>query len=464
MSLFQRIKEFFLPYTYFTTSKLLTIKDPKIGLINKVIQFIIFGWIVFDLTFNELYLKTEIPSGYTTFWAENGDLTNIQQQNQFQDFSFCDNSSYNYAYDTDYWLYSNISCINLPYSEMYQKGENEFFFISHFTENVINCSKTINTNECKRINNEDYFTIGTEGMLLGFDHFYTTSFEDGGNLPTIVKSGIDTYIKDEKGNVLEFFPAGKTIMMNVSKWLELTNISLDEYNDGTKPSLEHPYVPHNNPALFRLSGLEVIIKVNFHNMKSIGGYTTTTSEINLQANSGWSSKGSLVTYLNYPNISQVNNTYSYIDRYRYGIKFKFVISGIMGNFNINNLITHLTSGIVLIGLSSSILATIIVFSQSRYGKYFKKLKYTQKSISNPSQSTLETFNLRNRKNIKNMKNMKNRKKSISKWQNNVYLDSESSFDYSDVSDINDNNINYSRNDNNINDVNINDVNINVINV
>ena len=59
--------------------------------------------------------------------------------------------------------------------------------------------------------------------------------------------------------------------------------------------------------------------------------------------------------------------------------------------------------------------------------------------------------------------MKNRKKSISKWQNNVYLDSESSFDYSDVSDINDNNIN----DNNINYNNINynrNDNINVINV
>ena len=85
-------------------------------------------------------------------------------------------------------------------------------------------------------------------------------------------------------------------------------------------------------------------------MRSISGYDTTTSEINLQANEGWSSKIK-VTYLSYPNISETNNTYSYVDRYRYGIKFKFVISGIMGNFNLNNLINHLTSGIVLLGLS-----------------------------------------------------------------------------------------------------------------
>ena len=238
-------------------------------------------------------------------------MTNIQEQNQFDDFIFCDNSSYNYAYDTDYWLYNNISCVNLPYSEMYQKGENEFFFTTHFTENVINCTKHLEVNDCKRTHYKDYFTIGTEGMLLGFDHFYTTSFEEGGNLPSIIKEGIDTYVKDETGNELAFFNRGNTIMMNVSKWLELTNVSLDSYNDGTQPSLSHYSVPHNNPALFRLSGLEVIIKVNFHNMKSISGYTTTTSEINLQANSGWSSKGSKVTYIVYPNISETNNTYSY---------------------------------------------------------------------------------------------------------------------------------------------------------
>ena len=86
-------------------------------------------------------------------------------------------------------------------------------------------------------------------MLLGFDHFYTTSFEEGGNLPSIIKEGIDTYVKDETGNELAFFNRGNTIMMNVSKWLELTGVSLDSYNDGTQPSLSHYSVPHNNPAL-----------------------------------------------------------------------------------------------------------------------------------------------------------------------------------------------------------------------
>ena len=128
----------------------------------------------------------------------------------------------------------------------------------------------------------------------------------------------------------------------------------------------------------------------------------------------------------YPNISETNNSYSYIDRYRYGIKFKFVISGVMGDFNVNNF-THLTSGIVLLGLSGSILSTLIVFSKTRYGKYYKKLKYTQKS--NPR---LKKYN----ENIKintSEKEVRKRKNinSISKWIDNIYLESESSFDYSE---------------------------------
>ena len=319
-----------------------------------------------------------------------------------------------------------------------KKAKMNFFFTTHFTENVVNCSKTGDYNECDRSYYKDYFTIGAEGMNLGFDHFYTTSFEEGSNLRTLIGQGIDTYIKDEEGNQLAYFESGRTIMMNVSQWLNLTGVSLDDFNEGTNPSLSHPFVPEPTQALFRLSGLEIIIKVSFHNMRSVSGYETTTSEITLQANEGWSSKGSKVTYISYPNISNINNTYSYVDRYRYGIKFKFVISGIMGNFNINNLVNHLTSGIVLLGLSSSILSRIIIFSRTKYGKYYKKLRYTQKSIAKPSESTIQNLNI-SLESKRAQNSLRRRKKtrstsSISRWHEDVYLDSESSFDYSQVSE------------------------------
>ena len=77
---------------YFTTPKLVTFNDTRIGGLNKFFQTCILGIIVYDLCFNELYLKTEIPSGYTTFWTETGNLTNIQQNN-ISNFNFCNNNS-----------------------------------------------------------------------------------------------------------------------------------------------------------------------------------------------------------------------------------------------------------------------------------------------------------------------------------------------------------------------------------
>ena len=52
---------------YFSTPKFVTLQNVQIGSLNKFFQTCIFAFILYDLCFNELYLKTEIPSGYTTF-------------------------------------------------------------------------------------------------------------------------------------------------------------------------------------------------------------------------------------------------------------------------------------------------------------------------------------------------------------------------------------------------------------
>ena len=93
-----------------------------------------FGYITWDLVYHELYKQVEIPSGYTAFWTGNGNLTKIQEETDINNNLFCSNDTYNYAYDEVEWIYTNISCAKLPYAEMYEKGENEFFFLTHFTE------------------------------------------------------------------------------------------------------------------------------------------------------------------------------------------------------------------------------------------------------------------------------------------------------------------------------------------
>ena len=78
-------------------------------------------------------------------WSERGNLYDLQREYSnsknntelSKKFSYCDNSTYNYIYKLPYWDYRNISCINLPYSEMYEKSVSEFFFLTMFHENRI---------------------------------------------------------------------------------------------------------------------------------------------------------------------------------------------------------------------------------------------------------------------------------------------------------------------------------------
>jgi hypothetical protein len=220
-------------------------------------------------------------------------------------------------------------------------------------------------------------------MLLAFDHFYTTTFEQGSNLGNSGLKLIDTYIKDIDGNIKYVFPQGETIKLYVKDWLDLAGTSLDSLNTGTPVSQNHPKVPYPNLPYNRMSGIEIIIKVNYHNIEYFSGYDSPTCEINIQPNTGWASKGSQINYLTYPNISDSNDSYNYIDRYRYGIKFKFIVSGLMGVFNMNSLITHLVSGIVLVNMSTVIVAMYLMYFTGNYGKYFAKLRYTTTNIKVP---------------------------------------------------------------------------------
>ena len=176
-------------------------------------------------------------------------------------------------------------------------------------------------------------------------------------------------------------------------------------------------------------------------MESISGYTKSTCEIILQGNPGWASKGSSVSYTDHPNISDPDDEYSYYDRYKYGIKFKFVVSGMMGEFNTNNLVNHLTSGIVLSNMSTMIVSLVILYSATAYGKKFKEFVFMRKSICKKEEERtgcLSNFNFCYKKdedlnneqnvniNLETNNNVRNRR--ISRWEL-----SKTSFNYSDCS-------------------------------
>ena len=67
---------------------------------------------------------------YSYYLDNNISLSNTE-------YNHCQNSKYNYIYSLPYWDLSNVTCINIPYSEAYQKTEEELFFMTFFTENHI---------------------------------------------------------------------------------------------------------------------------------------------------------------------------------------------------------------------------------------------------------------------------------------------------------------------------------------
>jgi len=366
--------EFFLN---FNTSYDLTLQNRKLSVINRLAHFFIFGFLIYDLLQNELYLETEVPSGYTTMWAESGELYNLQQQNKYQ---YCDNDNYNFIWQKNEWEYTNISCVNLHYSESYIKGEKEMFYLSYYRDQDVIINRTEycppnyrikqyvnNISICEKSKN--FFNIGIEGMILAFDHFFTTSFNNGGNIGNHVR--IKTRIRDSSDSYDAYtFLEGETISMNISEWLKLAGVDLEDFNYGSQVSIEDPIVSNKYPRN-RITGVDLILKINYYNMKSFTGSEEDECEIKVLYNTGWASKGSHLYYMNYP---RHNKSYHFVDRYKYGIKFKFIVSGMMGQFNFYNLVNHFVSGIVLIGIATKMIALICSLIFIDFGKLRREVK------------------------------------------------------------------------------------------
>ena len=362
----------------FTVGKAVVIKDRKVGISHTFMKLFILGFILYDLFYRELYFKTEIPSGYTTMWAETYKLYEFQSNATNKVPKYCNNENYNYIYSLPYWDYRDIDCINLHYSEMYEKGESEIFFMTFFTENHI---KTQRCNDLSVFNNQtcdivdkldgncfcqnykNYFTNGVEYMKLSFNHIYSTTFEEGGNIADASVTPIKTIILNSDGKEVKEFGKNENILLSVKEWMEYANVDLEGYNLNTKVTEKGDRVYDINPIKNRASGLEIILKVNYYNIKYLTERDETVCVISVKPNYGWASKGSKNNYIKYPDLinESQNATSEYVDRYRYGIKFKFIVSGLMGQFDFFMLINYLVSIIVLINFSHMIMVYIIMY-------------------------------------------------------------------------------------------------------
>jgi hypothetical protein len=362
--------------------KLLIIRDIRIGLANRIFQMSVIFYLIFNIAYNEAYYELETPNGYvTSMWSETGDLYKTQREfknNVSPDkFDYCDNTDHNYIFDMPYWYYRNVSCVNLPYSSLYEKGENEFFFMTMFTENNIslrNCdhnNQSINTNQtclitdrldgnCICQNYKNYYTVGEEDMNFVFDYKYLTTFQTGSNFHDHNSRAVYTRVFNVNGTLVKVFEKNTNIKFSVGEWLDILNVDLDDFNEATKISEQANDTSMSRPR-YRITGLQIIINIECTNLVKTSkiGYGDTVCEIHPYINDGWASKGSHITYEQYPNLNDNIITSKYYDRYRYGLKFKFHITGKMGVFHYDKLISAIINAIVMMGTCATLIILII---------------------------------------------------------------------------------------------------------
>lgn len=409
---------------YFSIPKILVVKDFRLGILNRLLQLAVFSYMFVNIFYYENYYENEKPNGYiTSFWAETNQMYQAQRNYSYYldnnisltntEYSHCQNREYNYIYSLPYWDLSNVTCINVPYSEAYQKTEEELFFMTFFTENqihiydcddptyhsvinnhqnisiddvfsgddninmdmlhnnyldmnfskyVMNCQirDTLDGN-CLCQNYKNYFTVGIESMKMIFDYKYFTSFEKGGNYEDHTSQSVITELYDVNNNIYKVFQYNENIALTIQEYLNIVNINLTNLNTGTARSEVYPGIVNiSNYPHYRTTGIDIIIKVDCSNQKieTNQQYGTTVCRIYPMVNEGWSSKGSKITYIKYPNLNDEFIDSIYVDRYRYGIKFKFLFTGTIGNFDYFNLINTIVSAIVLFGSVSSIIVIV----------------------------------------------------------------------------------------------------------
>ena len=366
-----------------TIPKLLIIRDVRLGMVNRIFQMGVLFYLVYNIAYNEAYYELETPNGYvTSMWSETGDLYKTQREFKnnasLEKFSYCGNTDHNYIFDMPYWDYRNASCVNLPYSSLYEKGENEFFFMTMFTENNISLTGCDHNNEsithtnqsclitdrldgnCICQNYKNYYTVGEEDMNFVFDYKYLTTFQSGSNFQDKNSRAVYTRIFSVNGTLIKVFEKNTNIKFSVGKWLNILNVDLDGFNEATKISEPANDTSMNQPR-YRITGLQIIINIECTNLVKTSkiGYGDTVCEIRPYINDGWASKGSHITYEQYPNLNDNIITSKYYDRYRYGLKFKFHITGKLGIFHTDKLISAIINAIVMMGTCATLIILII---------------------------------------------------------------------------------------------------------
>ena len=392
----------------YRTEKLTVLRDWKLALLNYALQILVVIWVIYSLFNEKTYIEREVPTGVVSSWGLGGSEYNDKQLAIYNNNpSFCDNLvNYAFNYSAD-WYYKIPICAYYTGAELISKlpTGNVMFFTTHIAETLrqrytkpeTGCLMEPNgIKECKLIMDQcihtmeaNFLAVGIEDSIFAFNHYFDSSIDSG---PKPI-----TYIRKEGSDEnLYTFDQGESVRLKISEWLDIAGVELDKRLDEQSPEFANDIAGFNGAGddidkypYLRTSGVRLNIKVKYHNYNlhkdniKIGS-KDTYAIINVEPKIGWFSKGDEIYYKQLPNVTMfdINNPVNlttgqpngiYVDFYRYGILIDIQQSGIVGEVNYVFVLLQLTSGLVLLGVASSIVGFVAKFLMGDISPVYKSI-------------------------------------------------------------------------------------------
>ena len=392
----------------YRTEKVTVLRDWKLALLNYMLQMLVVIWVIYSLFNEKTYIEREVPTGVVSSWGLGGNEYNDKQLAIYNNNpSFCDNLvNYAFNYSAD-WYYKVPICAYYTGAELISKlpTGNVMFFTTHIAETLrqrytkpeTGCLMEPNgIKECKLIMDQcihtmeaNFLAVGIEESIFAFNHYFDSSIDSG---PKPI-----TYIRKEGSEEnLYTFDQGESVRLKISEWLDIAGVELDKRLDEQSPEFANDITGFNGAGddidkypYLRTSGVRLNIKVKYHNYNlhkdniKIGS-KDTYAIINVEPKIGWFSKGDEIYYKQLPNVTMfdINNPVNlttgqpngiYVDFYRYGILIDIQQSGIVGEVNYVFVLLQLTSGLVLLGVASSIVGFVAKFLMGDISPVYKSI-------------------------------------------------------------------------------------------
>ena len=392
----------------YRTEKVTVLRDWKLALLNYMLQMLVVIWVIYSLFNEKTYIEREVPTGVVSSWGLGGtEYTDKQLAIYNNNPSFCDNLvNYAFNYSAD-WYYKVPICAYYTGAELISKlpTGNVMFFTTHIAETLrqrytkpeSGClMEPHGIKECKLVMDQcihtmeaNFLAVGIEDSIFAFNHYFDSSIDSG---PKPV-----TYIRKEGSEEnLYTFEQGESVRLKMSEWLDIAGVELDKRLDEQSPKFANDIAGFNGAGddidkypHVRTSGVRLNIKVKYHNYNlhkdhiNIGS-KDTYAIINVEPKIGWFSKGDEIYYKQLPNVTMfdINNPVNlttgqpngiYVDFYRYGILIDIQQSGIVGEVNYVFVLLQLTSGLVLLGVASSIVGFVAKFLMGDISPVYKSI-------------------------------------------------------------------------------------------